>query len=165
MEMKAKNDFKMYVRALFWMNFCFCSFMCFQSPPVFYNPSGCAFFAPSISCQVSFQHSNQVGSRSSSSLRQKLHAFYVAFCRLSHWNRFPPGILFAKSVLRKHEQIGILQILGENTKRHTWQSWQSRSCDRKSWIFRKLTLKNLRVQEEPVIFPSWFTHHIKSRDT
>lgn len=33
--MKAKNDFKMYVRALFWMPFCFCSlFMCFQSPPV-----------------------------------------------------------------------------------------------------------------------------------
>ena len=77
---------------------------------------------------------------------------------------FPPSILFAKSVLCKHEQIGIFQILGENTKRHTWQSWQSRSCDRKSWIFRKLTLKNLRVQEEPVIFTSWFTHHIKSRD-
>lgn len=164
MEMKAKNDFKMYVRALFWMPFCFCSlFMCFQSPPVTIHQA-----VPSLHPAYPARSHSSILIKLVQGLLHCVKNFMLSMLRFAGFQPetvFPPSILFAKSVLCKHEQIGILQILGENTKKHTWQSWQSRSCDRKSWIFRKLTLKKLRVQEEPVIFTSWFTHHIKSRDT
>ena len=103
-----------------------------------YNPSGCAFFAPSISCQVSFQHSNQVGSRSSS-LCQKLHAFYVAVLQAVTLKRFSLPKVSSVST----NKLVYFKSSAKTPKRHTWQSWQSRSCDRKKLNLSEINIKKI----------------------
>ena len=134
----------MYVSALFWTDilmflFPFCAFFSHhqsftiqkhQAVPSLHLASPARFGI----IPAGFLSNPQVGSRHSSLCHRQFHTFLRKMRFQAHTEAlFPPGIVFAqkKGVLCKHEQIGILQILGEDTEtRKPRQSWQRRSYDR-----------------------------------